>query len=702
MNKLHERLSAKYSWYRSWHAHIGPTIFTWTAFIIFAVSMASLISLSIMTIEVAYAEQVPLDPPAPLVVRTYPIKFFIDPVLVEDRAFAEMALPKYVADMNVILAKNTDRQLTFDPATGIIATTTSPFGGVVPSIPTDGYEVWAHVSTSSYVISYGGYMAYGNGTGAAGLEDLHWSRIFDPDTIAPGTTDMRDYWTQIDHMLHELAHTAGAGMGEYYNLALVNDTTGVAPLLNVNSYDVNDVYWGDKPDFMADPLLHFAYDNYRIGSPTSRAALLATVKFSNLTAAILRGAYRTTPSTYHPTADLTQVGVRIVDSLTGNPLPGVTVKVWQVNKGTGVSTLSEEGVSDGSGKFSFFWAANSYFAHNNYDFLRLIKVYRTGYTPVAKYVSVFDTDITRLIVGTSTHTVDIRMQSLSGSDVTPPTVSVTSPVDGALLSGAVTLSAAATDNVGVYGVRFLVDGVEVGTEATTSPYTLLWNSNLIGDGTHTLTAVARDSAGNVAGSAPVIIIIKNDTKAPTIPTNLKATVVSPYAIDLLWTASTDAVGVAYYQVYRCKGASCTPNIQVGTATVPVYSDSGLLPGSPYRYRVRAADASSNVSGYSKVATATTPTIPDTIAPSVLLTAPTSTARIRPGREFTLRAKATDDVAIAYVKFVIDDAVVFTDTVAAYTTLYTFPAGTSGNHLLSAVAVDTSGNTATSSLTFDVH
>jgi len=87
-------------------------------------------------------------------------------------------------------------------------------------------------------------------------------------------------------------------------------------------------------------------------------------------------------------------------------------------------------------------------------------------------------------------------------DVTPPTVSIGAPANGVTVSGTtVTVSASASDNVGVAGVQFMLDGVNLGAQVTAAPYAVSWNTPLGADGAHTLTAVARDAAGNTATSA---------------------------------------------------------------------------------------------------------------------------------------------------------------------------------------------------------
>ena len=65
------------------------------------------------------------------------------------------------------------------------------------------------------------------------------------------------------------------------------------------------------------------------------------------------------------------------------------------------------------------------------------------------------------------------------------------------------------------GVQFLVDNNPLGAEDTTSPYSVTWNTTTATNGTHTLTALARDVNGNTALSAPVTVNVANAaTTAP--------------------------------------------------------------------------------------------------------------------------------------------------------------------------------------------
>src|SRR3989344_1661951 len=82
-------------------------------------------------------------------------------------------------------------------------------------------------------------------------------------------------------------------------------------------------------------------------------------------------------------------------------------------------------------------------------------------------------------------------------DSTPPTVSITAPEDEDTVTGAsVTVSADASDNIGVVGVQFKLDGENLQAEDTSSPYSITWDTTAESDGGYDLTAVARDAAGN--------------------------------------------------------------------------------------------------------------------------------------------------------------------------------------------------------------
>lgn len=79
----------------------------------------------------------------------------------------------------------------------------------------------------------------------------------------------------------------------------------------------------------------------------------------------------------------------------------------------------------------------------------------------------------------------------------------------------VALIATASDNVGVVGVQFKVDGVAQGSELTSFPYQTTWDTTAVANGSHAITAVARDAAGNSTTSASVSVNVQNTTTFPS-------------------------------------------------------------------------------------------------------------------------------------------------------------------------------------------
>src|SRR5258706_5511190 len=95
-----------------------------------------------------------------------------------------------------------------------------------------------------------------------------------------------------------------------------------------------------------------------------------------------------------------------------------------------------------------------------------------------------------------------------GPDVTPPVATLTVPLPGDAVKGTVSLTASASDDVGVASVDFTVDGTVIAT-AQSEPYTVTWTSGSVWNGPHKLAAIARDAAGNTGSSDPVSVQVAN-------------------------------------------------------------------------------------------------------------------------------------------------------------------------------------------------
>jgi predicted 3-demethylubiquinone-9 3-methyltransferase (glyoxalase superfamily) len=95
-------------------------------------------------------------------------------------------------------------------------------------------------------------------------------------------------------------------------------------------------------------------------------------------------------------------------------------------------------------------------------------------------------------------------------DNTAPTgVNVTAPFSGQVVAGtALTVTGVATDP-NMASVQFKLDGANLGALDTTAPYSVVWNTTTATQTSHTLTAVAKDLAGNTTTSASVTVIVDN-------------------------------------------------------------------------------------------------------------------------------------------------------------------------------------------------
>ncbi len=98
-----------------------------------------------------------------------------------------------------------------------------------------------------------------------------------------------------------------------------------------------------------------------------------------------------------------------------------------------------------------------------------------------------------------------------GGDITPPTTSITAPANGATVSGTTTITASASDNVGVTKVEFYIDSALVSTD-TASPYSYDWNTTTYPNGAHTIFSKASDAAGNVGTSSTISVTVANNVE----------------------------------------------------------------------------------------------------------------------------------------------------------------------------------------------
>jgi hypothetical protein len=88
-------------------------------------------------------------------------------------------------------------------------------------------------------------------------------------------------------------------------------------------------------------------------------------------------------------------------------------------------------------------------------------------------------------------------------------VNLTNPTAGQTVSGTIPVAANASDNVAVASVQFFLDGSPLGSPVTAAPYAVNWDTTKAANGSHTLSAKATDTSGNVGTSASVVVTVQN-------------------------------------------------------------------------------------------------------------------------------------------------------------------------------------------------
>ncbi|MDD2735607.1 MAG: Ig-like domain-containing protein, partial [Desulfuromonadaceae bacterium] len=207
-------------------------------------------------------------------------------------------------------------------------------------------------------------------------------------------------------------------------------------------------------------------------------------------------------------------------------------------------------------------------------------------------------------VGQSSRTVTVV------NDIIAPTVALTSPANNSSLSGTVTISSSASDNVGVTNVEFYGNGVLL-YASNVSPYRFNWDTTRVQDGVYSITAKAYDNAGHSTQSTSVTVLVSNpvpDLTAPTVSTFTLPTTATSLTVPVSGLAASDNIGVTGYLITE-------------SATAPAATASGWSATAPTSFTFSSAgsktayawakDAAGNVS-----AARTATVVIDATAPTV--------------------------------------------------------------------------------------
>jgi hypothetical protein len=155
--------------------------------------------------------------------------------------------------------------------------------------------------------------------------------------------------------------------------------------------------------------------------------------------------------------------------------------------------------------------------------------------------------------------------------------------------------------------RLYVNGTQVASQPQTGTIATSTNALQIGgDSIYSQFFQGTIDEVRIYNRALSAMEIQADMNVPvgtvvTPPGNLTATVAAGRQINLNWTASSANLGVGAYLVERCDDAGNATFTQIGTATGTGYADAGLAANTTYSYRIRAVDATGNLSPYSNIA-----------------------------------------------------------------------------------------------------
>jgi len=291
---------------------------------------------------------------------------------------------------------------------------------------------------------------------------------------------------------------------------------------------------------------------------------------------------------------------------------------------------------------------------------------------------------------TATDTVVVTVETPPD---TPPTVSITSPADGATVSGSITIQVDATDTedtTGTLAVEASIDGGVIWQAATynssSSYYELEWDTTAVADGSHAVDARATDRAGNTTNAAQITVTVDNMDDPPT------ASIVNPAdgstvsGIIEVAADATDDKGVTQVEFFE-------DGVSIGvdsTAPYAVSWDTTTVTDGGYTVTATATDTIGQTAIDSISITV------DNTPPTVSITSPSDEATVSGTIE--VAADANDATSgVAQVEFFVEGVSIGVDTDGSDGWFISWDTTTvaNGSYTLTATAADVAGNVATS-------
>jgi thermitase len=286
----------------------------------------------------------------------------------------------------------------------------------------------------------------------------------------------------------------------------------------------------------------------------------------------------------------------------------------------------------------------------------------------------------------------ITVTARTAPDIAPPSVSFVQPQQGGKIniSTGEPVNVSASDNVGVASVTLYADGTLTGTK-TSAPYVFTLNTSGFAAGSqHTLTATARDQAGNsTSASIAVTVNSLSDTTPPSLSFAQPQAngSVGESSHEPIQVNAQDNVAVASVRLFADGTLLGSAN---GTPYVFSWNCTTFAVGSRHTLTAVAVDQAGNSTSVS-----ISVTVRDTVAPQVSFIAPRNGDKVK-GDE-TVSVNATDNVAVTRVDFYADNQLVMSWSRPPYTMRWNAGRLSKGPHTLTCTAYDGAGNSASMSI-----
>jgi len=166
----------------------------------------------------------------------------------------------------------------------------------------------------------------------------------------------------------------------------------------------------------------------------------------------------------------------------------------------------------------------------------------------------------------------------------PPSLALIQPSDGSTVEGTVSVSATASD-AGLVGIRFQVNGVDLGPEITTGSCTAAWDTTTGPDGEYTVTAVAHTGDGLLTQAPALTIAVAN--QSPDI-FGVNAWNISAFAASITWQTSQSSDSQIDFGPTSSYGVRTALDSSALTTHTQILT--GLSSATTYHYRVSSRNA----------------------------------------------------------------------------------------------------------------